>query len=215
MEGPVRAVVVPLYNKCSRPSGSPLQILSSIVDDGSQDGSAAIAAGYPDSRFRMIRQANAGPGAARNRGIAEAKGEWIAFLDADDEWLPDYLELAVRQFRSLGEDVASVSSGYYDFHGPARAPKWEAWHRGGSLRVQGMETTAGAVACAQCSSEVGWLLSGCRSPDSFLMGSSSRNGGVRDDSPVIIHTEAGQLSKNQRLRGLWSLWNTRNGSSYL
>ncbi|MBK8060984.1 MAG: glycosyltransferase family 2 protein [Gemmatimonadetes bacterium] len=123
---PQVSVVVPLYNKepyvrraldsIAAQSFADFEVV--IVDDGSQDGSAAIAAGYPDSRFRMIRQANAGPGAARNRGIAEAKGEWIAFLDADDEWLPDYLELAVRQFRSLGEDVASVSSGYYDFHGP-------------------------------------------------------------------------------------------------
>ena len=225
---PQVSVVVPLYNKepyvrraldsIAAQSFADFEVV--IVDDGSQDGSAAIAAGYPDSRFRMIRQANAGPGAARNRGIAEAQGEWIAFLDADDEWLPDYLELAVRQFRSLGEDVASVSSGYYDFHGPGTTPRstksmWEA--RGivaGSLRVHpGMETTAFAYALAYlhpCTTVIrasvlrkwgGFYEERCRfAEDSFLMVQLLLNETVVFEMTprVIIHTEAGQLSKNQQ-----------------
>lgn len=100
MASPVVSVVVPLYNKAH----SILKTLSSVanqdrtefelivVDDGSTDGSAELVeeAGIPD--LRLIRQANAGVSAARNRGIAAAQGKWIAFLDGDDLWSSDHLE---------------------------------------------------------------------------------------------------------------------------
>jgi glycosyltransferase involved in cell wall biosynthesis len=62
-----------------------------VVDDGSTDGTAAIIAEYA-AIVRPISQANAGPPSARNRGLAAARGEFIAFLDADDVWLPEKLE---------------------------------------------------------------------------------------------------------------------------
>ncbi len=61
-----------------------------IVDDGSKDQTEAVAKSLPGP-IRYIRQENAGPAAARNRGIAEATGNWVAFLDSDDRWLPDRL----------------------------------------------------------------------------------------------------------------------------
>jgi cellulose synthase/poly-beta-1,6-N-acetylglucosamine synthase-like glycosyltransferase len=63
-----------------------------VVDDGSTDGTAGVVQGY-GSDVRYIYQEKAGASVARNRGIEEASNEWIAFLDADDEWLPEKLKV--------------------------------------------------------------------------------------------------------------------------
>jgi glycosyltransferase involved in cell wall biosynthesis len=70
-----------------------------VVDDGSTDGTAAVAERHGD-RVRLIRQPNAGVAAARNRGAREARGELLAFLDADDRWLPERVERQVEALRS-------------------------------------------------------------------------------------------------------------------
>ena len=69
-----------------------------IVDDGSKDNSAEIVRGYmeKDSRIKFLQQANAGSAAARNNGIRHAEGQYIALLDADDLWDPEFLEDQIR-----------------------------------------------------------------------------------------------------------------------
>ena len=64
-----------------------------VVDDGSTDDSASIAQSYPQVRY--IWQANQGPAVARNTGIAAARGDLLAFLDQDDQWLPNKLTVQV------------------------------------------------------------------------------------------------------------------------
>lgn len=109
-----------------------------VVDDGSTDDGAAIVADYPDPRFRLIRQPNAGPGAARNVGVAQARGEFIAFLDADDEWLPHYLYESVRLLESFWPEVGSVTCGYIEH--PSGASTEKLWRtrglREGAQRIQ-------------------------------------------------------------------------------
>lgn len=93
------SVVIPAYNveQCIgraiesvlSQSRRPEEII--VVDDGSTDGTPAIIQGY-SSDVRYIYQEKAGASVARNRGIEEASSEWIAFLDADDEWLPEKLK---------------------------------------------------------------------------------------------------------------------------
>ena len=93
------SVVIPTYNRLTRLTHAidsvlaqtiePLEII--VVDDGSTDGTADnIAAQYPD--VILLVQDNAGVSNARNRGIAHAQGDWVAFLDSDDTWLPKKIE---------------------------------------------------------------------------------------------------------------------------
>jgi glycosyltransferase involved in cell wall biosynthesis len=100
------SVVIPCYNGAKylretlesalAQTHPPLEVL--VVDDGSTDDSAAIAESFGPP-VRVIRQPNQGESVARNRGIDEARGEWVAFLDADDLWLREKLEKQVAAAR--------------------------------------------------------------------------------------------------------------------
>lgn len=128
---PLVSVVVPLFNKAPYV----LRALESVaaqhlgdfeaivVDDGSTDGGADAVAALADARFRLVRQANAGPGAARNRGLRECRSPYVAFLDADDFWHADFLSRNVsilqRNPRACG-----VCCGWYEDPGGAFAARW-------------------------------------------------------------------------------------------
>ena len=78
-----------------------------VVDDGSRDNTAEVVAGCQDKRIRLIRQENAGVSAARSRAIAEARGEAVLFLDADDWLAPDALERLMVALASVPAAIAA------------------------------------------------------------------------------------------------------------
>ena len=90
-----------------------------VVDDGSADKGAEVVARYEG--VRCIRQDNAGIGAARNRALAEAKGDYVAFLDADDYWSADKLEMQLRVLREQ-PDVQLVFGQVRQFLSPELQP---------------------------------------------------------------------------------------------
>lgn len=100
---PTVSVVIPTYNygrfiaaaidSALRQTYAPLEVI--VVDDGSTDETPEALGPYC-GRVSYILQKNAGPSAARNRGIRAARGEWIAFLDADDIWFEDKLRLQMK-----------------------------------------------------------------------------------------------------------------------
>lgn len=115
------SVVIPLYNKEQSIASTLQTVLNQtyqdfeivIVDDGSTDHSVGEVTKMTDPRIRLIHQENAGVSAARNRGIEEAKGEYIAFLDADDEWKSDYLKTQYELTQKYPE--CSVFACNYEF----------------------------------------------------------------------------------------------------
>lgn len=123
------SVVLPTYNRAAflkRSIGSVLgqscrDLELIVVDDGSTDDTERLVAGYVDDRVRYIRRdSNRGAGAARNTGIALAKGRYIAFQDSDDEWLPSKLERQLAVLDKSPADVGVAYSSFWRVDGPSR-----------------------------------------------------------------------------------------------
>ncbi len=133
------SVIIPLFNKAPYVERALTSVFAQtysdfeliVVDDGSSDEGLRIVQGNKDPRVRLVTQENAGPGAARNRGLGLAQGELVAFLDADDEWLPNYLSESVRLLDEYGPGVAAITSGYFEY--PAEASRQDMW------RARGLE----------------------------------------------------------------------------
>jgi glycosyltransferase involved in cell wall biosynthesis len=113
------SVVIPLYNKSPHIKKAIDSVLAQsydnfeliVVDDGSTDGGADIVSQIADPRIHLVHQKNAGVSAARNKGIELAQSDYIAFLDADDYWMPDHLE-TIKQLIEIYPDCGMYATSY-------------------------------------------------------------------------------------------------------
>ena len=130
VEGPLVSVIIPVYNGERYLSSAiesvlqqkyrPLEIL--VVDDGSVDESAHVAQSYTEVRY--IYQENRGPAGARNTGIMAANGEFIAYLDHDDAWLPNLLEVHIGYLLSHPEVGFTICTGRCFLDDGIERPGW-------------------------------------------------------------------------------------------
>ena len=126
---PKVSVIIPAYNAASflrrtilsalEQTAPPYEVI--VVDDGSKDETSQIAGEFK-GRVRWLSKVNGGPASARNYGVRVAEGDWIAFLDADDQWLPDKLEKQHELILDTGADM--VSSDAILVRGPLFGMTW-------------------------------------------------------------------------------------------
>ena len=118
-DGPLVSVVIPTYNRPEATERAARSVLAQthralellVIDDGSTDDTAARVERIGDPRLRVVRQENGGVARARNRGLAEARGAYVAFLDSDDEWRPDKLARQVAAMEAAPARVGFCSTG--------------------------------------------------------------------------------------------------------
>jgi glycosyltransferase involved in cell wall biosynthesis len=148
---PLVSVVIPTYN-CSAfikdaldsvfgQNYSPMEVI--VIDDGSTDGTPEAIGAYANT-VKLVRQSNRGPAAARNRGIEVARGQYIAFLDGDDCWLPGKISAQVQAGEAhpeMGIIAGQFARWYPDVRG--LYPSWE------NLLSEGPEIIGGGL--------TGWL----------------------------------------------------------
>jgi glycosyltransferase involved in cell wall biosynthesis len=129
---PTISVVVPVHNKASHLHRCYESILAQtspineivFVDDASTDDSRAILRSFDDPRVRLVERdpPSAGPGGARNAGIRAATGDWVAFLDADDAWLPNLVATLRAEATTCGDGVGVIFAGFENDYDGLRKP---------------------------------------------------------------------------------------------
>ncbi|WP_456394990.1 glycosyltransferase family 2 protein [Thermococcus sp.] len=122
MARPTVSVVIPTYNRANLLKRAIESVLNQkfedfeliVVDDASTDNTPEVVESIADGRIRYIRlKRNSGGPVARNTGIKKARGEFIALLDDDDEWLPNRLDIQIKKFENLDRGVGVVYGGFY------------------------------------------------------------------------------------------------------
>ena len=147
MENTLVSIILPTYNRADFIAKALDSVLAQthenwecvIIDDGSTDHTDEVLSGYVDPRFVRLRQENQGVSGARNTGVAASRGEVIALLDSDDEWLPGKLATQLAYMRENGFDICQTEEiwirGGKRVNHPARYAKPEGWFFDRSLEM--------------------------------------------------------------------------------
>lgn len=110
---PKVSVIIPTYNRsslvkdaiCSVLAQTELDLEVIVVDDGSTDGTCKVVEGLRDGRVNYFYKINGGAASARNLGLSKCEGEYVAFLDSDDFWPENYLEVMVSHLENNSESA--------------------------------------------------------------------------------------------------------------
>ncbi len=121
-----------------------------VVDDGSTDNTRLVLARYQDRRLQVIRQRHSGVAAARNRGIEHSRGEYIALLDSDDEWLPGKLARQLN-FQVQGKWAVTQTEEVWVRRGRVVQPRNKHAKRGGWIFAPSLELCLVSPSCSMFS----------------------------------------------------------------
>lgn len=204
------SVVIPAYNaerflrdaveSAVRQTLPPLEIL--VVDDGSSDDTGRLAASVPG--VRCIRQSNAGVSAARNRGLEEARGKFVALLDADDVWMPEKLAVQLTGLRddqfafSARTETDELLKPLRITRGGFQGPLLEGLLFHGNV----VGTPSSVVAPRRALLDAGGFdprLSMCADWDMWIRLATRLSGTYSDESLVLYRVHDGSMSTNLRI----------------
>lgn len=136
---PFFSIIVPVHNKADHIQRSLSSVLGQtyadfellVIDDASTDNSLEEIKKIQDQRIRLYQRNTPGPGgyAARNLGINKASAQWVAFLDADDEWLDNHLEVACKYLSNNVAADAAATGFYFSRHGQRSLDNFTCTHQ--------------------------------------------------------------------------------------
>jgi len=143
-ETPLVSIIIPTYNRAGFLKEAIKSVLAQtyknieviVVDDGSTDNTPKLVKQFTDKRIIYLRQENKGASSARNKGIESARGNYIAFLDSDDIWLPQKIEKQLKIFNISRCNPGLVYTGiqYMDYDGNLKKQKKIIRFRGNILK---------------------------------------------------------------------------------
>jgi len=212
---PIVSVVIPTYNRAHVLTRAIQSVLNQtyqdfeiiVVDDHSTDNTEEVVKSFNDPRIRYIRhEENRGAAAARNTGIMVAKGEFIAFQDSDDEWLPEKLEKQMQVFESASAKVGVVYTAMLRVQGRERIyiPSSKVKRKGGYIHDNllegnfvGTPTAVVKRECLKLSGVFDERLPRLQDWELFIRISKAYEFKCVDEPLVVSHSTPDSISANQ------------------
>ena len=170
-----------------------------VVDDGSPDDTAAVAARYGAAGVRYLRRPNGGPGAARNTGAAACDTAYLVFLDADDRLDPLYLERTLPVLEAAGDEIGYVYTQCRYFGAEDGVSSFPSWDRARLLRWPFVHASAllRAELLRRFPYDEG-RLAGVEDWDFYLTLAEHGIGGILVDEPLLLYRKHADSSRGAR-----------------